>query len=483
LSYAAIIAFLGRLLATFAGAMLVPAAVALGYGETRPASVFTATASVTLFFAMGLVFATQGADRRILRRGAFLVTVAAWPLLALFGAAPFLLLDAVSTPSDAFFEALSGLTTTGATVMSGLDSASRGVLFWRAWLQWLGGLGTIVLAVSVLPMLGIGGMQSFASAMPHGDRATLEARATRTVVDVCWIYAGLTAICAVVLWGVGMPGFDAFGHALATLSTGGFSTRDAALGAFDSVAIESVLIVFMLAGAMNFTLFWALVRGRPKSIRDDPETRTLAVVAAVAAVAAAYVLVGHGAIGGGDALRHGTFAAVSAITTTGFVNQMVEPWPTALPILLLVLMAVGGSSGSTAGGIKLMRVAHAIKQCLRELARLAHPHGVARVRYGARHVPRAAVRAMWGVVLLFLASLGVLSAILSGLGFDAAEALSTALATLTNAGAGLPMIAGPGANYAAMSAATKLTLSVGMILGRLELIAVVAVLTPTFWKR
>ena len=186
MSYAAVIAFLGRLLAAFAAAMLAPAAVALGYGETRAASVFALTASVTLFFAVGMVFATQGADRRIRRRGAFLVTVAAWPLLALFGAAPFLFLDAVPTPTDAFFEALSGLTTTGATVMSGLDSEARGVLFWRAWLQWLGGLGTIVLAVSVLPMLGIGGMQAFASAKPHGDRATLEARAVRSALDRCW---------------------------------------------------------------------------------------------------------------------------------------------------------------------------------------------------------------------------------------------------------------------------------------------------------
>ncbi len=483
MSYAAVIAFLGRLIAVFAAAMLAPAVVALGYGETGAATVFAATASIALFFGVGMIFATHGADRRVRRRGAFLVTVAAWPVLALFGAAPLFLLDAVATPMDAFFEALSGLTTTGATVMSDLDSKGHAVLFWRAWMQWLGGLGTIVLAVSVLPMLGIGGMQAFASVMPHGDRATLEARATRSAVDLSWIYAGLTLVCAAALWAAGMPGFDAFGHALSTLSTGGFSTRDAALADFDSAAIEAVLIVFMLAGAMNFTLFWALVRGRPKFLRDDPEVRALLAVAALAAVVAAYVLTWAGTVGGAEALRQGVFAVVSAVTTTGFVTRMAEPWPTALPILLLALMVVGGSTGSTAGGLKMMRVAHAFKLGRRELARLTHPHGVASIRYGARRVPRPAVQAMWGVALLFLVSFAALTIVLAALGSDAAGAVSTALATLTNSGAGLALVAGPDASYAALSGATKMALCVGMLLGRLELVAVVAVLTPLFWQR
>ena len=483
MSYAAVIAFLGWLLAAFAVAMLAPAAVALGYGETGAAGVFVITASVTLFFGIGMVFATQGAERRVRRRGNFLAAVVAWPLLALFGAAPFFFLGAVATPTDAFFESLSGLTTTGATVISGLDSQGHGVLFWRAWMQWLGGLGTIVLAVLVLPMLGVGGMQVFRSAMPLGDRAALEAHAMRSALALGWIYAGLTALCAGGLWAAGMPGFDAIGHALSTLSTGGFSTRDAALGAFDNPSVELILIVFMLAGAMNFTLFWALLHGRPKIMRDDLESRAMLVVATLAAVGAAYVLARHSAIGGVDALRHGAFAVVSSLTTTGFVTRTGEAWPTALPILFLVLMLVGGSTGSTAGGVKLMRAALVVKQGRRELARLAHPHAVVRIRYGARTVPEPAIQALWSFLVLFLTGLAALAIALAALGLDAEDAVPMALATLTNSGAGLSLISGPEARYDVLSDATKWIVCVGMLVGRVELVAVAALMTRMFWRR
>ena len=483
MSFAPVIAFLGWLLALFASAMLLPAAVALAYGEARGAAVFAATASVTLFFGIGLVFATQGAERRIQRHGNFLLAVIAWPLLAVFGAAPFYLLGAVATPTDAFFEALSGLTTTGATVMSGLDEQGRGVVIWRAWLQWLGGLGTIVLAVSVLPMLGVGGMQVFHGAMPHGDHASLEARAIRSAAALSWIYAGLTLACAAALLAAGMPAFDAFGHALSTLSTGGFSTRDAALGYFDDPWIESVLIVFMLAGAMNFTLYWALLHGRPKIFRDDTESRALLGAAALGALGAAYVLARHGTVDIGEALRHGVFAVVSTLTTTGYVNRTIDPWPTVLPILFLALMFVGGSSGSTAGGVKLMRVALAMKQGRRELARLSHPHGVVRIHYGERAVPAPAIQALWSFFILFLASLATLAVVLSALGLDTVRAVSTALVTLTNSGAALPLVAGADASYAVLPDVTKWVLCLGMLLGRLELVTAVVLLTPMFWRR
>lgn len=485
MSYAAVIAFLGRLLAAFAVSMLAPAAVALRYDETAAAGVFTTTASVTLFIAIGMIFATQGTQRRVQRRGNFLVAIVAWPLLALFGAVPFFFLvaDPGLTSTDAFFEAFSGLTTTGATVIPGLDAQGRGVLFWRAWLQWLGGLGTIVLAVSVLPMLGVGGMQVFRSAMPHGDHATLGARARRSALALSWVYAGLTLACAGALWAAGMPGFDAIGHALSTLSTGGFSTRDAALGAFDSASIEAVLIVFMLAGAMNFTLFWALLHGRPRVLRDDSESHALLAVAVLAALGAAYVLAGQSAIGVVDALRHGAFAVVSTFTTTGFVTGMAEPWPTALPILFLALMLIGGSSGSTAGGVKLMRVFLAIKQGRRELARLSHPHGVVRIQYGAQTVPEPAVQAMWSFFALFFAGFAVLAIVLAGLGLDARGAVTMALATVTNSGAGLSLVAGPEASYAALPGVTKWVVCLGMLLGRVEFVAMLALLMPMLWRR
>ncbi len=483
MSFAPVIANLGWLIAGFAGLMLAPAAVALGYGETRDAVVFAGVAAVALFFGIGMVFATQGGERRIQRRGCFLLIALAWPVLAIIGAAPFYLLDVLSNPTDAIFEAVSGLTTTGATLITGLDELGRGVVFWRAWLQWIGGFGTIVIAVSVLTMLRIGGMEVFQSAMPHGDHATVEARVLRSTAALGWIYATFTAACAVSLWFAGMPTFDALGHALSTVSTGGFSTRDASIAAFDNTNVEAVLVVFMLAAAMNFTLYWALVRGRLGVWRRDPECALLIVTAALATLVAGLLLAHQGMLGGGDALRHGMFSVVSALTTTGFTNGGTTMWPAVVPILLLALMFVGGSSGSTGGGAKLIRLILAFKHGHRELARLSHPHGVVRIRYGDRSVPESAIKALWTFFSLFLAAFLLLTVVLSMWGLDPAAALGMALATLTNAGAGLSMVVGPEAGYAMLPDAAKWVLCGAMLLGRLELITVLALLAPMFWRR
>ena len=483
MSFAPVIALLGWLIALFAAAMLAPVLVALGYGETRAAIVFGGTAAVTLFVGIGMIFATQGADRTLRRGGDFLLVVVSWPVLAVFAAAPFYLLDVLATPSDAFFEALSGLTTTGATVIAAIEEQGRAVLFWRAWLQWLGGLATIVLAVSVLPMLGIGGMEVFHGAMPHGDHATLEARVRRSALALSWIYALLTLACAAALWSAGMPGFDALAHALSTLSTGGFSTRDAGIGAFGNPMIEVVLIVFMSIGALNFTLYWALCNGRPGALRRDPELGWLLFLTACATLITVVVLDIQGGLDSGDALRQGLFATISMITTTGHVSGVVEPWPAVLPILFLALIYIGGSSGSTAGGIKVMRLKLVVRQGARELDRLSHPHGVVRIQYGGTPVPERVLQALWSFFILYIVSFAALSVALATSGLDVKTAVAMAMATLTNAGAGLALVAGADASYAVLPDAVKWVLSFGMLLGRLDLITVVAVLTPAFWRR
>lgn len=495
MAFASVIALLGRLVTLFAVAMLAPALCALGYGEARAAGVFAGTAAVTVFFGIAMVFATQGAEPGLRRGGDFLLVVLIWPVLAVFAAAPLFLLDVGASFTDAYFEAFSGLTTTGATVLSGLDGELRSVLFWRAWLQWLGGLGTIVLAVSVLPMLGVGGMQAFHSAMPHGDHATIEERARRSALALSWIYALLTAFCAGLLWAAGMSGFDAVAHALSTLSTGGFTTHDGTLAAFGNPLTETVLVFFMVAGALNFTLVWALFNGRFTAIRDDPECYTLLLIILFAALLAMVILNQQGGLGIVEAFRQGLFATVSMITTTGFVNQAgfvhqagfviptVTPWPAMLPILLLALAIVGGSSGSTAGGMKLMRLILAIRQGRRELERLAHAHAVVRIHYGERAVPEPVIQGLWSFFILYIVAFAVLSVVLSAFGLGVEDAVAMALATLTNAGAGLAMVTGPGVGYAMLPDAAKWILCAGMLLGRLELVVVIAVLTPMFWRR
>ena len=483
MAFASVIALLGRLVTLFALAMLAPAVCALGYGEARAAGIFAGTAAVTVFFGIAMVFATQGAEPRLRRGGDFLLVVLIWPVLAAFAAAPLFLLDVTASFTDAYFEALSGLTTTGATVLSGLDGELRSVLFWRAWLQWLGGLATIVLAVSVLPMLGVGGMQVFQSAMPHGGHATVEERARRSALALSWVYALLTALCAGLLWAAGMPGFDAVAHALSTLSTGGFTTRDGTLDSFGNPLTEGVLGVFMLAGALNITLVWAFFNGRFTAIRDDQECHMLLLIIVVAALLVAVTLNQQGGMDAAEAFRQGLFATVSMITTTGFVNQVVTPWPVMLPILFLALIFIGGSSGSTAGGIKLMRLSLVIRQGRRELERLSHAHAVVRIHYGEQAVPEPVIQGLWSFFILYIAAFAGLSVALSAFGLGVEDAIAMALATLTNAGAGLAMVAGPDTSYAMLPDAAKWILCAGMLLGRLELVVVIAVLTPMFWRR
>ena len=483
MAFAPLIALLGRLIALFSGAMLAPAFCALIYGEYGAAGIFAGSAAVTVFFGGGMIFATQGAEDRLRRGGDFLLVVIVWPIIAIFAAAPLLLVGAVETPTDAFFEAFSGLTTTGATVIGGLDDQLRSVLFWRALLQWLGGLATIVMAVSVLPMLGAGGMQVFRGAMPHGDHATIVDRVRRSALTLSWIYALLTLICAVALWAAGMTGFDAVGYAFSTISSGGFTPHDGYIGEYANPMIEVILMIFMVAGIVNFTLYWALLHGRPSVFLLDEECRLLYLIVLFAALLTILVLNQQSGLGALDSLRQGLFSTLSMISTTGFVYGLVDPWPAMLPVLFLGLVFIGGSSGSTAGGIKLMRLCLAVRQGRRELERLAHPHAVVRIHYGGQAVPEPVVQALWSFFILYMVSFAGLSVMLSVFGLDPADAVPMALVTLTNAGAGLPLVTGTEAAYALLPAAAKWILCFGMLMGRLELVAVVTVLTPMFWRR
>ncbi|MFP6732168.1 MAG: potassium transporter TrkG [Alphaproteobacteria bacterium] len=483
MAFAPVIALLGRLISLFAGAMLAPALCALVYSEFQAAGIFAGSAAVTLFFGGGMIFATQGTEKRLRGGGDFLLIVIVWPIIAVFAAAPLLLVGAVETPTDAFFEAFSGLTTTGATVMSGLDDQLRSVLFWRAWLQWLGGLAAIIMAVSVLPMLSAGGMQMFRSAMPHGDHATIVDRVLRSGLTLSWIYALLTLICAIALWLAGMNGFDAIAYAFSTISSGGFTPHDGVIGDFGNPIIESVIMIFMVVGVINFTLYWALLHGRPSVFHLDDECRLLYLIILFAALLAILVLNQQGELGAFESIRRGLFATLSMISTTGFVNQLVEPWPAMLPILFLALVFIGGSSGSTAGGIKLMRLHMATRQGRRELERLAHPHGVVRIHYNGQTVPESVVQALWSFFILYMFTFAGLSVMLSFFGLDPVHAVPMALVTLTNAGAGLPLVGGSEGAYALLPAAAKWILCFGMLMGRLELVAVVTVLTPMFWRR
>lgn len=484
MSFATVLSILGWGATALAAAMAIPALFAVGYGETGLASTFLVSAGLTFFTGGALVIATRGAGGAVSKREGFLVAVLAWAAYAFFGALPFFFSGHAGSVVNAYFESMSGLTTTGATIFADVESLPLSLLMWRAILQWVGGLGTIMLALALLTSAGVGGMHMFSSLMPWRERADLQRRLRQAAVSMSWVYALLTVACAAALWAVGMPPFDALSHALTTLSTGGFSTRNAGIAAFDSVWIEIVLMVFMVAAATNFTLHWASFYRRAPRYHKDVESQYFAAVLAVGTVLAAASLIwlDNQSFGGG--VRIAVFSAVSVLTTTGFSAaeaSAVAGWPIVLPVILIVLMLIGGSAGSTAGGIKMMRLIIIFKLAGRELARLSHPHGVVRMRFGRRPVDEETLRSVWGFLTIFMTAFAAISIALSLLGVDLQTAVSATAATISNTGAALPMI-DVGSAYGEFSAGAKWVLSLSMILGRLELVTILVLLTPAFWR-
>ena len=483
MSYATVLSVLGWGLAALAGAMLAPALLAYGLAEGTAASAFVATAVLTAFIGGALIIATRGARPEVGKPEGFLLAVLAWTVLPLFGAIPFLLTGTFDSLTGAYFESLSGLTTTGATLLADVDQAARSVLLWRALLAWIGGLGTILLAVSLLSLHGIGGMHLFRSAIPRGERDALKPRLVEAIRAIWWIYATLTALCTAVLWSVGMPPFDALVNALSALSSAGFTAREGSIGVYDSPLIELVLIVFMTIAALNFSLHWAAFHGRFGSYAGDPECQYFLVLAALGAAAVAALYAWQADADTTLALRTGLFNAVSMLSTTGFTTGNAATWPVSVPVLLLTLALVGGATGSTAGGIKLMRLGLYFKQGGRELARLAHPHGIVRLRYGKQTVAEPVMRAAWSFFVLFMFGFVTVAVALSLFGLDARTALAAAAAALSNTGPALVMGSGGTAHWAAFPDGAKWVICLVMLVGRLELLTVLVLFRATFWRR
>ncbi len=481
MAYATALSTLGWTLAGFALTMLVPAFVALGYGEIQQAWAFLISAGLSLFAGGALVIVTRGARRDSGQREAFALAVLVWLALPFFGALPLLYADAVPTATDAYFEAMSGLTTTGATVLQGLETVERSVLVWRALMQWLGGLATLMLTVVLLSFYSVGAMKLFRGAMPRGERRDLRIQLTRSLQAIWWIYLALTLACALGLFLAGLGMLESACLAMSTLSTGGFSTRDGSLASFSSPAVESVLVVFMLAGAVNFTFHWALFHGRGWGVYvRDPEVRYLAAAALAgsAALATAFLAAGHA--GAADSLRTGIFSAVSTITTTGF--QIGEParWPLSATLLLTVLALVGGCTGSTAGGLKLLRVSLLVKLAARELSRLPHPSAVRRVAYADQVADESTLNGVLTFFFAYAAALGLAGAALSLFGLEFRHAFTAAAAALSNTGPLTAMVAGREGGYDVLAAGAKWILCGAMLLGRLEVFALLAFLAGAF---
>lgn len=482
MSFAAVFQALGWLIGGFALVMLAPAVLALATGDGELAWSFAASAGLTGFVAGALLAATQGAAGRFGKRESYLFLCLLWLVLSGLGALPLYFAELPGGPIGALFEAASGLTTTGASVLDRPEESARAVLLWRALLQGVGGGLSVVLAVLVLSGLGVGGLDLLPGARYRREAASLGHRALGLARAVAGLYLVLSLACAALLWLAGMPLFEAVCHALSTLSTGGFSTRGAGIAAFESAAVELVLALFMLLGATNFMLFDALANRRWGAWREHAEGRYLLALALAAVGLSVLIVLYRQPADVLGAARFAAFAAVSALTTTGYLGAGAEPAQALAPALTIALLLAGGAAGSTAGGLKLLRVAVMVKQAARELGRLIHAHAVLRVRLGATVVDDAHIWAVWSFFFVFVVSLAGAAVALAACGLDPVWAIAAAITALANAGPAIAMIAPDAPAYGELAGAAKLWLIAAMILGRIELLTFIVLLNPAYWR-
>lgn len=477
-----IVKILGLLLMVYSLSLLPPIVVALIYQDGALIAFMTALL-LTLVSGFLLWWPNRRHRRELKIRDGFIVVIMFWTALGMVGALPFILEEDVPISiTDAVFESFSGLTTTGATVLSGLDSMPHAILWYRQQLQWLGGMGIIVLAVAILPMLGIGGMQLYRAEMPGPTKDNkLAPRISETAKTLWLIYVALTLACALAYWMAGMSWFDAIGHSFSTVAIGGFSTHDASIGFFDSAVIESIAIFFMFLAGANFALHFRAFRGM--TVRNyllDPEFKTYTAVLLIGIViSTSYLYFQEVYASFAEALRYGAFMTVSISTTTGFGNADFAMWPGFLPVMLIFMSFIGGSAGSTGGGIKVIRFLLLFKQGVREIHRLMHPNALMPVKLNGREISERVMSSVWGFFALYVATFALILLALMAFEMDQVTAFSATAATLNNLGPGLGDVA---SNFSSINDPQKWILTLSMLLGRLEIFTLLVVLTRAFWR-
>lgn len=463
-------------------ALALTGLVSFAYGEGDTLA-FTISAFGTFGVGYG-AFRLTGVERDLSVREGYAVVAFSWLAIGVAGAVPYLLTGVVDDPVSALFESISGFTTTGATVFSDIEALPHGILFWRSMTQWIGGMGIIVLGIAILPYLGVGGMQLFRAEVPGPTPERLQPRIAQTAKLLWYVYAGMTGAQALLLWAGGMDPFEAVTHAFSTLSTGGFSPRNASLAAFDSAYIQYVTILFMFLAGVNFSLHYRAVSSRGGAYLRDAEFRFFgAVLLGATAIIAVLVLAEglYAELGVERAVRDALFQVVSIGTTTGFVTRDYEFWPLATQILLLALMFMGGMSGSTGGGAKVIRIDLLVRHAISELKRSIHPRAVVVTRVGRKVVQEEVLLNVLAFLLLFflLFAAGVLA--LAALGHDLETAVGASAAAIGNIGPGIGDV-GPIDHYGWLGSASQTVLMLLMLVGRLEIFTILLLFHPDLWR-
>jgi len=493
LNYKIIFHLMGLLLTVNGGFMLLASLVSLAYKD-GVVKEMVLSGIITLVIGGVLMLVTKEHRKEIQKREGYIIVTFGWIFMALTGTLPYVLTDAIPGFANAFFETMSGYTTTGATILDNVESLPEGVLFWRSITHWIGGMGIIVLAIAILPLLGIGGMQLFAAEAPGPGGDKLHPRITDTAKRLWLIYVGYTVAETILLKVAGMSFFDAINHSLSTLASGGFSTKNNSVAHWnDQPVIQYIIIIFMFLAGTNFVLSYFAFKTKFSKIFKDEEFKAYVLMIFGFTVIASLVIyfyadpmtsgVAHPMVWGEfeSAVRHGLFQILAIITTTGFVTADYTLWTPFLTIFFFGLMFLGASSGSTSGGVKIVRHLIMIKNGILEFKRTLHPHAILPVRYNSRAIPQAIVFNVLGFFILYMLSFIVGVLVFSWLGLDFTTALGGAAATLGNVGPAIGDL-GPAHNYAGLPTAAKVWATFLMLIGRLELFTVLILLSPFFWR-
>ena len=472
---------LGLMLMVFSTSMLVPIIFATIYQEnTLPMFFLAFTITMIVGFLSWLPARNMKGEIRI--RDGFIITVLFWLVLSTFGALPFALSEETDLSFiDALFESISGLTTTGATVFTNLEDLPKSILYYRQQLQWLGGIGIVVIAVSILPMIGVGGMQIYKAETPGPIKDTkLTPRIAETANALFKIYVFLTVACAIAYWVAGMSWFDALSHSFSTISIGGFSTYDESLGHFNNNAVLTIASIFMVVSGLNFALHYTAWHARSiKSYISDPEARLFVLVILFGILVTTYFLYTTASMPNEEILFVGVFQLISILTTTGFTTTEFHLWPSFLPFFLILLSFFGACAGSTGGGIKMGRILIMSQQVVREIYRLIHPNAVLPIKTKKHKIPERVTDGIWAFFGIYFFIFYVMVLLLLANNLDYITAWSATAASFNNLGPGLGAVA---ENYADLNAMSKAILCSGMLLGRLEVFTLLVVLSPTFWR-
>ncbi len=440
------------------------------------------SASITAGAGVFLFLCFRKSTEEISHREGFGIVTLGWVSAALFGSLPYVFAGVLPNFVEAYFESMSGFTTTGATVLAAMEGVPRGVLFWRSLTHWLGGMGIIVLSIAILPLLGVGGMQLFKAEVPGPVADKLKPRVAETAKILWQVYMLISGVEALLLMFGGMNLFEALCHTFGTMATGGFSTKNISIGSYNKAYFDGIITIFMILAGTNFALHYQVLTGNLGAFHRNSEFRFYWMTLVGAMILVTLILWAQTYETLGTAFRYASFQVTSIMTTTGYTTADFERWPFFVQYILVLLMFIGGSAGSTGGGMKCMRILLLLKQGYRELFRIIHPHGVIPIRLGGRTVPQEVMQSVWGFFLLFILVFVLASVFMALLGLDLVSAFVSVAATINNIGPGLGMV-GPMDNYRSIPYLGKWTLIFCMLIGRLELYTVIILLVPEFWKR